>query len=297
MAKILVSGLAVLDFVFQVDKMPAKPDKYRAQEAVVSYGGGAANAAVAIARHGGTACLAARLGEDEIADIILNKLKLENVDTSLVTSTENGRSSFSSVYVDCEGERQIMNFRGSGLTQDLAWMDTAPQVDAVLADNRWNPGTAKAMAIARKRDIPGVIDGEAPVDEASIRQATHLAFSKPGLEALTGEKEPAEGLKCIAGKFNSWLCVTAGERGVWFTDGGRIEHMPAFQVETRDTLGAGDVWHGVFTLRLAEGKSETDAMQIASAAAALKSTQFGGMAACPTRAATEKILKEYQQCN
>ena len=34
--------------------------------------------------------------------------------------------------------------------------------------------------------------------------------------------------------------------------------MPAFQVKAIDTLGAGDVFHGLFALGLAEGISEED---------------------------------------
>ena len=63
MARVLVAGVAVADFVFQVDEMPSKPEKYRANDAIVAGGGNAANAAVAIARQGGEAMLAARLGD------------------------------------------------------------------------------------------------------------------------------------------------------------------------------------------------------------------------------------------
>ena len=60
MAAVLCIGHAVQDFVFTVDTMPGAAEKYRAS-AFESIGGGpAATAAVAIARLGGTAQLAAR---------------------------------------------------------------------------------------------------------------------------------------------------------------------------------------------------------------------------------------------
>lgn len=84
MSRILVAGVAVLDFVFHMDEFPQKPEKYRASGASISGGGNAANAAVAIARLGGQAHLASRMGDDEIADLIHTGLDSEGVETSLI---------------------------------------------------------------------------------------------------------------------------------------------------------------------------------------------------------------------
>ncbi len=292
MARILVTGVAVVDFVFNLDTMPSRPEKYRASDAAIVGGGCAANAAVAIARLGGDALLAARLGDDQIADIILADLRKENVNTDCVHQTDGGRSSFSSVYVDKGGERQIMNFRGSGLIEQTSWLETTSQSDAILADNRWTDGTEKMMAIAKKRDIPGIIDGEDPIDINSLKQASHIAFSKQGLVALTGENNLPKALKLVKNNLSSWLCVTDGAMGTYFLLNGNVEHVPAFKVDVKDTLGAGDIWHGAFALRLAEGAGESDAIQFANAAAAIKCTQHGGRNGCPDRLATDNFLEE-----
>ncbi|MCP4182753.1 MAG: sugar kinase [Hyphomicrobiales bacterium] len=292
MTNILVAGVAVLDFVFSVDSLPTRFEKYRAGDAAIVGGGCAANAAVAITRLGGSALLAARLGDDHLADIILSELRNENVNTDFVFQTPNGRSSFSSVYVDPNGERQIMNFRGSGLEQKVHWLNAIPHTDAILTDNRWSPITAKAVDMACKRDVPGIVDGEDPVDLDALANASHIAFSKQGLEALTGESNLVVGLSSLTTKLHSWMCVTDGPNGVYFVENGRVEHIPGFSVEVKDTLGAGDIWHGAFALRLAEGAQESDAIQFANAAASLKCTQFGGRAGSPNRIATEIFLKE-----
>ncbi len=52
--------------------------------------------------------------------------------------------------------------------------------------------------------------------------------------------------------------------------------MPAFKVKVIDSLGAGDAFHGAFTLALAEGRALPDVLRFASATAALKCTHFGG---------------------
>ena len=292
MASVLVAGVAVVDFIFEVDEMPQLAEKYRARNAVIVGGGCAANAAVAVSRLGGEAFLASRMGDDVMADIILADLHEEGVNTDAVNQATAGRSSFSSVYVDGSGERQIMNFRGSGLTEDIGWLDTAMHTDAILADNRWSPITTKTMAMARARDVPGVIDAEAPISIEVLTGASHVAFSKQGLLALTGEENPVSALKTASSRLTPWLCVTDGPDGVYFLHKGKVENIAGFTVDVKDTLGAGDIWHGAFALRLAEGANEIAAIEFANAAAAIKCKTYGGRTGCPDRMETDKFLKE-----
>lgn len=296
MARVLVAGVAVADFVFNVEEFPRHAEKYRAHGAAITGGGCAANAAVAIERHDGEALLAARLGDDAVGDLILAGLAGEGVDTTLVNRSPGGLSSFSSVYVDQAGERQIVNFRGSGLAEASDWLDGVSGFDAVLADNRWPPLTRKALAIARENGVPGIVDGETPAEPDDMKGASHIAFSMQGLRALQPDGSVEAALKAMASATGAWVCVTDGANGVHYLDGQEIAHVPAIAIDAVDTLGAGDIWHGVFALRLAEGAGEHDAIVFANAAATLKCLTFGGREGCPRRAETLSFLKENGQC-
>jgi sulfofructose kinase len=291
MAEVLVAGVAVADIVMQVGDLPRRAEKYRATDAALTVGGCAANAATAIARHGGTARLAARLGRDPMGDLIVSALEAEGVDLSLSDRRRGARTSFSSVYVDRSGERQIMNFRGSGLAETLD-LAAARRPDVVLTDNRWPQLTAAAIAAARGWGVPAIVDAEAPFEADAIRGATHIAFSMQGLAAYAPEDPIEQALHRARATFDAWIAVTDGPHGVWFTEGDTIGHVPAVAVEAVDTLGAGDIWHGAFALRLAEGADERTSIRFANAAAALKCRTFGGVASCPHRAETETFLKE-----
>ncbi len=292
MARVFVTGMAVVDFVFQVDVLPEEARKYRAKRAEVVVGGCAANAAVAIARFGGTAYLGARLGSDHPGELILADLQREGVNTDFVQRTEGARSSFSSVYVDARGERQIMNFRGSDLAEETAWIASVPDVDAVLVDTRWSAGAAAALALARERRVPGVVDADPPVEFGALREASHVAFSRDGLLSLfPGEDLPAA-LKKVTAMTRAWVSVTDGGNGVWYSGTTGISHAAAFAVDVKDTLAAGDVWHGAFALALGEGQDEPAAVRFANAAAALKCTRFGGREGAPERAVLERFLRE-----
>lgn len=292
MTRLLMCGLAVLDFVFRLDRLPDAPVKHRAHDAEIVGGGGAANAAVAVARLGGDAVLASRVADDVIADLILADLRREGVDTGLVDRAAGGKSSYSSIYVDAEGERQIVNFRGTGLRDAPARLEGAGAIDAVLTDNRLPLVSEPALRLARARGIPGVVDGEDTIDLPALKAASHIAFSAQGVAALTGEADIVAALKSADAMLSGWVCVTDGGNGVYIRDGRTVERVPAFSVEVKDTLAAGDVWHGAFALRLAEGAGEIDAVHFANAAAALKCTRFGGRNGCPDRTETEAFLAE-----
>ena len=292
MASVFLVGMATLDVIMSTDKIPAAAEKYVAYDAQIVGGGCAANAAVAVSRLGGDATLATRLGSDAFADVIASDLIAEGVCADYIHKSTNGRSSFSSVSIDAVGERQIVNFRGTGLSEITEWMEPIPVVNAILVDTRWPDGALTALAAARLQKIPGIVDAEAPIDPRLLSQASHVAFSRTGLAALSDEPDPGVALAQIRHQINAWACVTDGENGVYFTQGNSIEHVPAFVVETRDTLGAGDVWHAGFALRLAEGADEQTAIVFANAVAALKCTKIGGRTGCPDRLTTKNFLKQ-----
>lgn len=290
MTSVYCVGLAVADFIFYVDAFPDGPEKFQAFDAAVVGGGGAANAAVAVSRLGARAQLGARLGQDSTAQTILCELETEGVDLTGIIQNENARSGFSSVLIDVRGERQIVNFRGSGLPDTPKPLPK--DIDAVLVDTRWPTGAIAALEQARAIGVPGVVDAEAPIDGAILARASHVAFSVQGLRSLIGTGGLGAAVEEMAKGLGVWVCVTDGDQGVYYSNGGGAVHVPAFDVDVVDTLGAGDVWHGAFALALGQGKSEHDAVIFASAAAALKCTRPGGRNAAPKLAEVEAFLDE-----
>ncbi|WP_302614815.1 PfkB family carbohydrate kinase, partial [uncultured Bacteroides sp.] len=57
--------------------------------------------------------------------------------------------------------------------------------------------------------------------------------------------------------------------------------IPAKQVETVDTTGAGDVFCGAFSVYLSKRHSLTEAVEFANAAAAIAVTRIGAQSAIP----------------
>ncbi len=296
-ARVLCLGVAVQDFVFSLPEMPQAAQKYRASDFTVVGGGCAATAAVAVARLGGEAFLATRLGDDGLGDAIVKELEEEGVDCTYALRFPGCRSSLSAIFVDAAGERMIVNYRDPALPEAADRLPDlfALRLGAVLADTRWPAGAAAVVAEARAKNLPAVIDAEPPVRAASkaLLAASHIAFSRDGLAEWAETDDVERGLVDAAKTTGAFVCVTDGANGIHFRRGEERGRSPSFRVAVVDTVGAGDVWHGAFALALAERRPEADAMRFASAAAALKCTRFGGRAAIPSRAQVESFLMEH----
>ena len=254
MSTVLVAGVAVADIVMRVGAFPRLAEKYRAEDASITVGGCAANAAVAVARNGGKAMLAARLGQDLIGDLIVNKLTQDGVDLSLCDRRDGARSSFSSIYVDAAGERQIMNFRGENLATTIDFA-SAPRTDAVLADNRWPELTRAALATARIWGVPGVVDAEAPFDADAVAGATHIAFSLQGLSAFAPGLAPQAALQRAAETLPSGDGTTGAASAVEETGSGSdVDAAAPERISRRlaSTCVAAGTWRVMSVIRRAD---------------------------------------------
>ncbi len=299
MASVLCIGISVLDYVFQVDAMPTRAEKFRSHEMATVGGGIAANAAVAVARQGGRALLVTRLGDDAIARTILDEIAAEGVDISLSRRFAGVKSQLSCILIDKAGERLIVSYADPAMPDGTEWLPQAlpAGVDAVMGDTRWEAGSRHMMELARKAGKPAVMDiDRKPADDGLVGACSHAALSAQAAVEMTGDSDVGAAAEKLARAYPGvWLAVTDGANGVWWSEKGAMRHTPAFAVEVKDTLGAGDTWHGAFALGLAEGMSARRAVRYASAVAALKCTTFGGRSGIPDRSTVEMFLKERGQ--
>jgi ribokinase len=65
-------------------------------------------------------------------------------------------------------------------------------------------------------------------------------------------------------------------------------------VEAQDTTAAGDVYCGSLCVALVEGKSLSEAVRFANAAAAISVTRLGAQPSAPTRGEIESLLGSIQ---
>ena len=282
----------------RVENFPAPGTKVAASEFIITGGGCAANAAVTIARLKGRVAFAGPLGgsDDAVSNRILSDLGKEGVDCSGVARVDRGTASVSLILLDVTGEKTIATRRGVNLggvlPKDAAGL--VADADAVLVDNRFPEFVAAVCRAARERKIPIVIDLDqtTTVDDTLLSLGTYVVSSAEALLGTTGLKNYGDALKKLAQHISGFLAITDGPNGVYWLERGEIRHLSAFKVKVIDSLGAGDAFHGGFTLALAEGRELADVLRFASATAALKCTKFGGASGAPTRAEVDAFLKQ-----
>ncbi|MGO4568090.1 sugar kinase [Rhizobium sp. 2YAF20] len=300
---ILCVGAAVLDTLFRVHRLPSGQGKVLPYEMLQIAEGMASSAAYAIVRLGGKASLWGSVGCDATGERIVHDLSADGIITDGMLRVQGARSALSTILVDDDGERLIVPFYDPKLHETVKTVtpEDIATVDAVLVDVRWPALALKVLHAAKDAGKPAILDADVAPDgviERLAPAASHIVFSEPAAQRLTGANDVAEMVRRLNQRFNhSFISVTAGGAGsYWFDDdSGKVEHWPALAIEAVDTLAAGDIFHGAFALAIAEGKTPKHAIYLSSIAAALKCEVFGGRSGAPTR--SQVIARAVRWCD
>lgn len=264
-------------------EFPPRRGRTAARAYRVDLGGPGAVGAVTVARLGGEACFFGRRGDDAAGEEVESRLRREAVETSALRICPGASTPVSGIVIDPDGERYIFPYAGGAFPDEAAWipLEGLDSVQAVCVDSRWPAGAMRLAAAARRRELPVVLDLDQENAEAwrLAGVATHVIADEELAAAHGGVDAVLEGISALG----SWGAVTLGAGGVVHR-GGRV---PAFRISPRDTTGAGDVFHGAFTLALAEGRNEAFALAFASAAGA----QRCALADVPGRADVVRLLE------
>jgi sugar/nucleoside kinase (ribokinase family) len=264
-------------------------------------GGNALNAAIGIVRLGGRASICGPMGDarETSSRYIFEKLAHEGIETKHIIHMPGLVTPISNIMIDPSGERTIVTFRDPEL-----WKVRLPRADtlledchAILTESRCAEFCTDLCAEARRRGIPVIVDADRAMSlrEGLLTVSSHLVFSSEPLQETADVADDGAALKKISRLTSSFLAGTRGAQGtIWLDENGNLQQTPAFPVHTVDTLGAGDVFHGAFTLAITEKQGLRDALRFASAAAALKCTRFGGAFAAPQRTEVEELLSHGQ---
>jgi sulfofructose kinase len=297
--RILCIGIPVRDLIFRIEELPERGFKVSASHFDQIGGGNALNASIGIARLGGRSSICGPMGDaaETSSRYIFDKLADEGIDTRHLVHMPGLVTPISNIMIDPSGERTAVTFRDPEL-----WKVNLPDADillddcsAILTESRCAEFCTDLCVEARRRGIPVVVDLDRTMSlrEGLLTASSHLVFSSDALRSTAGIADDGEALKKIARLTPSFLAGTQGPQGtLWLDENQNLQRTPAFPVHTVDTLGAGDVFHGAFTLAITENQELRQALRFASAAAALKCTRFGGAYAAPQRIEVEQLLAQ-----
>lgn len=298
---VLGLGYTAVDDLLYVATYPPPDAKAQVLRRERQCGGLTATALVAAARLGATCAYAGVLGRDELSAFVTDCLVREGIDLEHVVDHPTARPIHSTVVVDIRHQTRAIFYD----LQGVIGVDTERPAEEVIraarvlfVDPCGIPGMTRAARIARDHAIPVVADIEGDVSPPLadlLALVDHLIVSREIAMTITGEQDPARAVRALWKDDRAAVIVTCGRDGGWYlaADGpGAPQHYPAYTVETVDTTGCGDVFHGAYSAALARGVDMPERVCLAAAAAALKATQPGGQAGIPSWASVEMFMKE-----
>ena len=295
MARIINFGSCNLDYVYTLDHIVEAGETEASRALQIFPGGKGLNQSIAAARAGAKVCHAGCIGED--GALLQSVLRGSGVDITHLRVSE-GRSGHAIIQVAESGENSIVLYQGANVSF------TPEQIDGFLADfgngdilllqNETNlvdyavdRAYEKGLTIAL---TPSPINGN--IQNIDFSKLSYLLLNEIEIKEISGVSDTESAVVAMLDKYpHLKIMLTLGSNGCTYRDAEQALYHPSFCVKAVDTTGAGDTFAGYFITGIAEGMAVSEAMRLASAAAALAVSEKGAATSIPRRAAVEEAMK------
>lgn len=254
---------SLMCFVFG-DKIPTKDLQF-------SIGGNAANNAVGVKRLGLNSACVLTLGDDDIGNQIVDKLKKENVSTEYVVQQKDTTSNYSTAII-VAGERTLFTYKTPREYELPAELPETPWVYLTSMSESFPPVYEKVVEHIKKNpDIklafnPG--SRQIRVGVEKLRNVLEVCYAiyvnRKEAEILTGmedtqgsEKELLQALNRLGPKVP---IVTDGVNGSFVYNGEKYYKAGVVPIDSYERTGAGDAFGSGCISALIKGKSFEEAL-------------------------------------
>jgi 2-dehydro-3-deoxygluconokinase len=280
----------------------------------LGFSGDALNAAAAAAAAGAYTALVARVADDEMGDLLVDRVDALGIDTRYLKRVA-GQHGVYFQHADPEGSRGYIYVRAGSAGSTLT-PDDLPAADLAAAGVVLASGVTCAVSLSAAATVEAAARGAARfvydpnwrprlVDAATA--ASHLRRLAPvaalvtpawphEIAALCGQDaaaDEASGCAAVRALGARAVALTCGARGVVLDDGTALREFPARRPPSIvDQTGAGDVLTGTVAARLALGDPLPDAVRAGTAAASLSLQGVGGTGYLPTWAETSSFAED-----
>ena len=279
MNQIAVIGICGNSIFMHADHFHEKGETLVADSVFEEIGGKGINQAVAAARMGAEVSFLAAIGDDTDGQVCVDVARKEGIKGCFCIK-QGMRTTFAFILTDKYGENQVTGYHGAELTVDdvLRFEDEIAKSDILLLQHEV-PCKVNEMAVtlAKKHGVK-VILNPAPIRAISDEVAETVYVVTPNEQ----EKQAID-IK----RFRNNI-TTLGSKGCLFNED---TFIPAIEVETVDTTGAGDTFNGVFAVCLAEGLDMVEACRYAVVASGISVGRNYVLNAIPYREEIERKRK------
>ncbi|MBP7509750.1 MAG: hypothetical protein KA807_18195 [Prolixibacteraceae bacterium] len=265
--KVLFIGLTTVDIQHFVTVFPSPNQKIKTEPPHVYVGGPAANAAVTFSFLGGEADFISCVGCNPFTDFIVDDIKRNGVKLIDFRSRNNFSPVISSVLTTLNSnDRSIVSHLPEKIIindEDIGSVNL-DEYEIVFSDGFYPEISIPICKKAKEKGISVVYDGGSwkPGAEEILKNVDFAICSEnfypPGYD------KSEDVLKFLKGSGIKNSAITRGENSIIFYENDYSDTIEIEQVNTKDSLGAGDIFHGAFIWYLKNGNDFRDSLVKAS---------------------------------
>ena len=245
-----------------VDVLPKVGETVFGTSFLKSFGGKGANQAVQCARLGIKVGMAGVVGQDSYGSEYLAQLGAEGVDTSAMRRSDVVNTGTASIQVDQHGQNSIIIVQGANLdflSEHVVRLEEVIKTSNVVVCQNEIPQetTLATLQLCKTHGTVSIFNpAPASIDVLPLLPLCDIVCpNETELATLTGlPTNTDEEVQIAAGQLLDMGCrvvlVTLGARGASLNRTGESRIFPADQVKAIDTVGAGDSFIGMSSLRV-----------------------------------------------
>lgn len=297
---VVAAGHALVDIRVVVDRFPGPDEEAEIRRETRGAGGSAVNVSIAASKLGGKSGIIAKIGFDGFGRIVYEELWESHVDLRGLRISPMDRTGFSIVTIDSTGSIAVYGYKGAAerlepreVDEEVVRRARAVHIASLRLDTSIRIAEAARESGALVSWDPGrrlASKGLGAV-ERLLRMVDIVFLNEKEARLLTGE-EPAKAAEIISSRGPGTVIVKMGARGALLYESGRLSRIkPYTPPAVVDTTGAGDSFAAAALLMLVRGSSVLEALDYASAVAALKVSRLGSHAVPDPREVEEFLSR------
>ncbi|MEA5046949.1 MAG: ribokinase [Petrimonas sp.] len=303
MSKIVVIGSSNTDLIAKIKDFPKAGETIKGVSYFQAMGGKGANQALAAHRLDGDVKFITSLGKDTNGLSTLEYYKKEGLDASLSLLVDDTPSGVAMIWVDEKGENSIVIISGANEMLSSGYIHEIKKeilkADLIVLQMEIPYDTVKTVCDVAYEHNKRVLLNVAPARKlnAEIIKKTHiLIVNETEAEIISGERIHEIGEQAMVDNLLALgaksVVLTLGSKGCIMRNESEYHKIPAFNVKSIDSTGAGDTFCGALAAGLTEGRNWKDSLIFASAASAICVTRLGAQPSIPTADEVYDFLKK-----
>jgi sugar/nucleoside kinase (ribokinase family) len=289
---VLCIGDLVVDiFSRPIESIPGPGESILSERISILPGGNALNIAIALSKMGNNVKIAGSIGDDLLGDILIDQLKTNNLDVSLV-NREKGVETSSTIIFRKEGEdRRFISslgaaekFTGSNISEGMLPQNGITVIGGYLKLAEWDDDRlSELLKFSKERGNIAVLNisyiRNSKVDPKRVFSILkHVDIFIPNEDEaaiITGTDQNSEQSRILRTAGAELVIITKGSDGLFAENSDYQVNMKSISVETVDPTGCGDCFTAGLVAGLNHGYDLVKLLKYSSAAGALSAAHLG----------------------